>query len=242
MNKFVKKESKFSINIPVYNEIDNLPILIKEIKNAINDINFLSDYEIILIDDASEDGSTRYLNNLIDKKIVTLFNKSNHGQSYSITKGIKNSKFRNIITLDADLQNNPKDIKLLYEKYIIEDELFLLGGIRNKRKDSYIKKISSKIANYIRSNILNDHCSDTGCSLKIFDRDSYLEFPYFDGIHRFLPALFKGYGHKTKFINVDHRMRKYGKSKYGTFKRLLKGIIDLIKVVKIIKKFKRNNV
>ena len=117
-----------------------------------------------------------------------------------------------------------------------------MGGIRNKRKDSYIKKISSKIANYIRSNILNDHCSDTGCSLKIFDRDSYLEFPYFDGIHRFLPALFKGYWHKTKFINVDHRMRKYGKSKYGTFKRLLKGIIDLIKVVKIIKKFKRNNV
>ena len=112
----------------------------------------------------------------------------------------------------------------------------MVGGIRKKRQDSFIKILSSKIANYIRSKILNDNCKDTGCSLKVFSKNIFLEFPYFDGIHRFLPALFKGYGHKTDFINVNHRVRKYGKSKYGTIDRLFRGIRDIIKVKNIINK------
>ena len=234
------KSLNLSIIVPIYNEIDNLPILIKEINQSILSINKLNDYEIILIDDASNDGSIDYLISICNKRIIKLFNANNRGQSYSITKGIKKSKYTNIVTLDADLQNNPMDIKKLFDEYVLIKNLKLLGGIRNKRKDSLIKKFSSKLANLVRSRILNDNCTDTGCSLKIFDRDSFLEFPYFDGIHRFLPALFKGYGHKTKFINVDHRLRAYGISKYGTFRRLIKGILDLIKVVYIIKKFKRN--
>ena len=114
--------------------------------------------------------------------------------------------------------------------------LKLIGGIRENRKDNYVKIISSKIANKIRQYLLNDNCKDTGCGLKIFDRNIFLLFPYFNGIHRFLPALFKGYGHKTDFINVNHRVRKYGKSKYGTIDRLFRGIRDIIKVKNIINK------
>ena len=104
-----------------------------------------------------------------------------------------------------------------------------------------IKILSSKIANKIRSYILNDDCVDTGCSLKVFDRNIFLSFPFFDGIHRFLPALFKGYNKNTFFINVDHRPRIHGNSKYGTFGRLVRGIRDLITVAKIIKKFRRDH-
>ena len=106
---------------------------------------------------------------------------------------------------------------------------------------TFIKIISSRIANYIRKIVLKDNCNDTGCSLKIFDKNIFLKFPFFDGIHRFLPALFSGYGKKTFFINVDHRPRLHGYSKYGTYGRLFRGIRDLFKVAKIIKKFKSDH-
>ena len=102
------------------------------------------------------------------------------------------------------------------------------------------KIFSSKIANYIRRSILKDNCPDTGCSLKVFDKSVFLKFPEFKGIHRFLPALFSGYGKNTIFIVVDHRPRLYGISKYGTIDRMFAGITDIIKVFKIIKKFRNN--
>ena len=117
----------------------------------------------------------------------------------------------------------------------------LVGGIRINRKDSYIKKISSKIANSIRAYILSDGCKDTGCSLKVFDKKIFLEFPFFNGIHRFLPALFNGYGYKTKFIDVSHRERKYGKSNYGILERLVYGVKDIIFVWKKIKRYNKKN-
>ena len=143
--------------------------------------------------------------------------------------------------LNELIHGNPIDIPILLEKYLSHHNTFLVGGIRTKRKDSLIKIISSKIANKIRSLILKDDCIDTGCSLKVFDRDIFLSFPFFDGIHRFLPALFKGYGYKTMYVAVDHRERKFGISKYGTINRLIRGIIDIIKVLNIIKNHKNNN-
>ena len=116
----------------------------------------------------------------------------------------------------------------------------MVGGIRFRRKDNLIKIFSSKVANSIRSKILKDNCPDTGCSLKVFDKHVFMQFPFFNGIHRFLPALFKGFGKQTYFINVDHRFRIHGHSKYGTFLRLFRGIKDLIRVAIILKKFKRN--
>ncbi len=238
----MKDKLSLSIVIPIYNEKNNVTILLKEIKKVLTKNIFLEDYEIILIDDCSDDETISIISKIDDQKIVKLFNSTNRGQSYSINNGIMQSKFNTVLTLDGDLQNNPKDIPLLIEKYINNAEIKLIGGIRKKRKDSTLKIVSSIIANHIRSKILDDDCSDTGCALKIFDKKIFLKFPYFNGIHRFLPALFKGYGHKTFFIIVDHRPRKFGKSNYGTFLRLFAGIRDIIKVALIIKKNKRNRV
>lgn len=229
--------NNFSIVIPVYNEKQNIENLIKEINQVLNDHY---KYEIVLVNDNSTDGTNDILRKY--KKInnyKVIKNNLNKGQSYSIHEGISIASYDIIITIDADGQNNPKDIPNLINIFN-ENNYSLVGGIRKKRKDSLIKKISSIIANKIRSFILNDQCSDTGCSLKVFDKHIFLKFPYFDGIHRFLPALFKGYGHKTKFINVDHRKRLFGKSKYGTFSRMLKGIRDIFIVKRIIRDLKKN--
>ena len=167
--------------------------------------------------------------------------KNNLGQSYSIQKGINNSVNDIIVTIDGDGQNDPKDIIKLYDIYMAKENLKLVGGIRKKRKDKFIKKISSKIANFIRSRVLNDNCKDTGCSLKIFSKKIFIQFEYFDGIHRFLPALFNGYGYDNIYIDVNHRKRIKGYSKYGIWDRLFKGIKDLIKVREMIKLQKLKN-
>ena len=229
----------FSIIIPIYNEQESIKYLIEEIYSSLKEFR---DFEIIIVNDFSSDDSLEVLktiNKNIDFKIIN--NKKNEGQSFSINNGIMNSKFDIIITLDGDGQNNPADIPNLLKNYQSSNELKLVGGIRVNRKDNMIKILSSKTANFIRSNYLNDNCIDTGCSLKVFDKKIFLKFPYFDGIHRFLPALFNGYGYKTNFINVDHRPRVRGYSKYGTIDRLFKGITDMIRVKKIIKHNKNNN-
>lgn len=225
--------NNFSIIIPVYNELNNIEKLFNEIRFSLNNFDT---YQIIFIDDGSTDDSQDILKDLENKKLIQLIkNKKNIGQSYSIYKGIKNAKYETIITLDGDGQNNPNDIPKLLKMYN-ETNNKLIGGIRINRKDNYIKKISSIIANNIRSFILKDNCKDTGCSLKIFDKKIFLSFPYFDGLHRFLPALFKGYGYNTDFINVSHRQRNSGNSKYGTLDRLFKGVRDIFIVNSIIKK------
>jgi len=226
----------FSIIIPIYNESENIESLIKEIYHSLKKKNY-NKYEIILVDDFSEDNTNTILSKLekiYEIKIIKNF--SNQGQSFSIHKGILEASHNTIVTLDGDGQNNPKDMPSLIDKYFSDEKIYLVGGIRHKRKDSLIKVFSSKVANFVRSSIFDDDCKDTGCSLKIFDRDVFLNFPFFNGIHRFLPSLFKGYGYDTFFINVDHRPRTKGKSKYGTFDRLYRGIFDIIKVKKIIKR------
>ncbi len=227
----------FSIIIPIFNECENIEKLILEINNALPSSII---YEIIAVNDCSTDNTKNVLDKLNEKltNLRILNNSSNKGQSFSIYKGIKNSHYNTVITIDGDGQNNPADIPMLLNIYINDNDIKLVGGIRKNRKDSLTKIFSSKIANHIRSRILNDKCSDTGCSLKVFDKKIFLSFPYFDGIHRFLPALFAGYGNNTFFKEVDHRKRLFGKSKYGTTKRLLRGIIDIIKVKKIINNVK----
>ncbi len=222
----------FSIVIPVFNEARNIEKLLLEIEKSL--INF-TEYEIILVNDASIDDTVSVIKKINIKNIKIINNLTNKGQSYSIFKGIKNSKNETIVTLDGDGQNDPADIPKLHNLYISNQEVKLVGGIRRNRKDSFIKKISSKIANYIRSKILEDGCEDTGCSLKVFNRKIFLSFPFFNGVHRFLPALFQGFGHQTLFVDVNHRKRNYGISKYGTMNRLFGGIKDIIKVKKILK-------
>lgn len=229
----------FTVIIPFFNEEENIDKLLNEI---INSINSYKNFQILLINDASFDKTIDHLqrieNNFPDF-VKVINNKINIGQSYSLIKGISLSEYDTIITLDGDGQNNPADIPRLLKEYI-EGKYFLVGGLRLKRKDSKIKKLSSKLANKIRNKILQDDCVDTGCSLKVFSKKVFIKFPEFNGIHRFLPALFKGYGYKTKFIEVDHRHRVFGKSKYGTIDRLIKGVIDLIRVYLIIKNYKKH--
>ena len=222
----------FSLVIPLYNESRNIKLLIDEIiSNLINYKN----YEIILVNDASTDDTSYVINNLTYKKIKIITNAKNKGQSFSIHEGIKNSSYNIIVTLDGDGQNDPADISKLYELYLYNENVKLVGGIRRNRKDNYTKIITSKVANFIRSRILSDECDDTGCALKVFDKKIFLSFPFFDGVHRFLPALFRGYGYKTLFVDVHHRKRNYGSSKYGTMNRLFAGIRDIVKVKKILK-------
>ena len=230
-NKYV-----FSVIIPVFNESLNVEKLCIEIFRYLKNYSF----EVIFIDDCSTDNTFDILSALKNKYIINILqNKKNLGQSFSLSEGIKLAKYNNIVTLDGDGQNNPRDIPKLLDKYFSDEDTFLVGGIRFKRKDTLIKILSSKIANYFRQKILNDNCNDTGCSLKVFDKDIFILFPFFNGIHRFLPALFKGYGKNTFFVNVDHRPRIYGLSKYGTFRRLVYGVRDIFKVLRIIKKYKK---
>tara|TARA_B100001540_G_C15665327_1_gene577513 strand:- start:230 stop:919 length:690 start_codon:yes stop_codon:yes gene_type:complete len=228
--------TNFSIIIPVYNESKNIINLLIEIKKHLNNFQ----YEIVIVDDHSKDNTIEVINEYDDKIVKLIKHDVNLGQSQSILSGIKESKYNIIVTLDGDGQNNPKDISKLLDTYLRQKDIYLVGGIRRKRKDTIIKILSSKIANKIRSKILNDDCDDTGCSLKVFDKKAFLKLPFFDGIHRFLPALFKGFGYKTYFVYVDHRFRFSGKSNYGTFDRLFKGIKDLIKVKRIIRDAKYN--
>ena len=228
---------EISIVIPVYNERENLVLLDQEITKSIKPLN--KNYEVILVDDGSTDGSSELIRVLQEKNSTIRLIRfgHNHGQTAAFAAGFDKARGDIIITMDADLQNSPSDIPLLLTAIKDYD---VVCGWRHKRNDPWIKIISSKVANKIRSLILNDQCRDTGCSLKIFDKDVFLTFPFFDGIHRFLPALYKGFGKKTYFIDVDHRPRVYGISKYGTFDRMFRGVRDLIKVAKIIKKFKSN--
>ena len=220
--------------IPVYNEEKNIIKLINEIESV---INYTNQYEIVIVNDCSTDNTFNILNKYKkNKKFKILDNKSNKGQSFSIHHGIQHSSHDTIITIDGDGQNDSNDIKKLYDVFFTSENIKLVSGIRKNRKDTIIKIYSSKIANFFRDLILKDGCKDTGCALKVFDKKIFLTFPFFNGIHRFLPSLYVGFGYEVIYINVHHRKRLYGKSKYGTFKRLIHGVRDLIHVRRIIKK------
>tara|TARA_A100001015_G_C14939002_1_gene691749 strand:+ start:550 stop:1245 length:696 start_codon:yes stop_codon:yes gene_type:complete len=225
----------FSLIIPCFNEEKNIDKLLSEIKIYLS----IYEYEIIIIDDKSTDKSLAKLENSYLSNLKIIKNPINMGQSFSIYSGIKEAITDTIITIDCDGQNNPEDIPKLYQIYKNSKNIDLVSGIRVKRKDNLIKKISSKIANYIRNIIFKDKCKDTGCSLKVFNKKIFLTFPYFDGIHRFIPSLYAGIDKEIIYVNVDHRLRIFGESKYGTLGRLFRGIRDMIKVYKLIKNIRK---
>jgi len=222
-----------SIVIPLYNEESNVEPLHQEIIESLEE---KIKYEIIYVNDGSIDNTNKVLNNLKNNGNLKIINhQKNIGQSKSILSGINNSNFDTIVTLDGDGQNVPNDINKLANIFFSSKDIFLVGGIRVDRRDSLIKIISSKIANNVRLFFLNDDCIDTGCGLKVFSKEVFKKIPFFDGMHRFLPALFKGFGYRTVFSEVNHRPRLKGITKYGTTKRLIKGIIDIIRVKKMLR-------
>ena len=221
-----------SIVIPVYNEEESIGELINEITQAL-----ASKYkhEIIVVDDGSVDKTVGVLSK-IKQELPTLRiikHLQNSGQSTAIRTGVQYAKSTWIATLDGDGQNDPADIPNLYNELINNqdaDPWLVVAGYRKKRKDTWLKRISSKYANGIRDKLLRDGTPDTGCGLKVFSRDSFLALPYFDHMHRYIPALFQRQGGKMVSIEVNHRHRMQGVSKYGFHNRLWVGIVDILGV------------
>ena len=229
---------ELAVVVPVYNEAENLGPLITEIRAALDPV--CGHYEIIYVDDGSSDDSAQKLLDIkTDCPHLRVLNHLNCcGQSAAIMTGIKAAKAPIIATLDGDGQNDPGDIPALYAalKGAPERDYLMVAGLRAKRRDTWIKRVSSKIANAVRSRLLRDDTPDTGCSLKVFTRTAFMDMPRFDHMHRFLPALMIRRGGTVISLNVNHRPRERGLSKYGTWDRLRVGIVDLFGVLWLLRR------
>jgi len=235
---------EISVVVPVLNEEENILPLIAEINNALKD---KYDFEIIYVNDGSTDNTLEKLKfarkTFSNLRILTHQRKC--GQSAAFRTGVLHAKSPVIATLDGDGQNDPANIPAMYELYKTKSansNLRLVAGHRAHRQDSLNKKISSKLANAIRKAMLRDNTPDTGCGLKVFSREDYLLLPFFDHIHRYMPALFIREGFSLESFIVNHRPRERGISKYGFWNRALVGITDLLGVMWLIRRMKRSAV
>ena len=222
-----------SVVVPIHNEANNIVTLLEEIIVSLsNDTSF----EVLFVNDGSNDSSLQILKDLSSKYsfLRIVHHRTRSGQSAALLSGIKFSRGDWIVTLDGDGQNDPKDIRiLLSEKNKLNpyDNSIMFIGQRTKRIDTNFKKFQSRIANYVRKSLLNDHTPDTGCGLKLFQRSLFLSLPQFDHMHRFLPALAILKGASIISIKVNHRERNTGTSHYGMLDRLFAGIYDLFGVL-----------
>lgn len=222
----------FSVVVPVRNEADNISPLIAELKTV---MTALQPYEIVIVDDGSDDATPEVLRDQARAcpELRVIRHRSSAGQSAAITTGVNEARAGIIITLDGDGQNDPADIPALLDRFREADnpDLLLVTGERQKRRDSLLKRLSSRVANAVRGTLLGDHTPDTGCGLKVFSRPAYLAMPGFDHMHRFLPALMLCQGGHVLSVPVNHRARQHGATKYGVFDRLGVGIVDLFGVM-----------
>lgn len=220
-------EIKYSVVIPLKDEEGNIRDLIEELDPVMKSLD--SSWELICVDDGSEDGTLSLLKDLAQHKTymrIISFDK-NYGQSSAFDAGFKAARGEYVITLDGDRQNDPVDIPKLVEAVCDCD---LVCGTRKRRKDSWLKKLTSKIANGVRSRVCKDGIEDTGCSLKIYRTKCLRNIKMFHGMHRFLPALFQIEGYSVKQVPVNHRERSKGKTKYNFFNRSFNTISDMLAV------------
>ncbi|MBI2383801.1 MAG: glycosyltransferase family 2 protein [Gammaproteobacteria bacterium] len=235
----------FSIVIPAKNESGNVAPLVGEIRAALDG---RYDYELIYVDDGSTDDTVARLQALKDAgfpRLRILRHQASCGQSTAVRTGVKAAQAPWIVTLDADGQNDPADIPALFECVRAPDRdprLAVVAGWRRSRQDTWLKRVSSKVANAVRGRLLNDGTPDTGCGLKCFSRSGFLDLPYFDHMHRYLPALFRRAGGSVRIVEVNHRPRNAGKSNYGLHNRLWVGIVDLFGVMWLQRRAKRPQV
>ena len=218
-----------SVVVPVKDEADNVGPLVREIAAAMASE---PGHEILFIDDGSTDGTLKVLTDLKREvpALRVLRHPRNLGQSRGIRTGVIAARGDIIVTLDGDGQNDPADIPKLLALIRANPALGLVSGVRVKRQDKASRRLASRIGNGLRQRLLRDGAVDTGCGLKAFRRDAFLELPYFDHIHRYLIALIRRDGWEVAFVPVGHRPRRAGQSKYTNLGRLMVGVHDLLGV------------
>lgn len=217
----------YSVVIPLKNEEENLIPLTQEVAAVMRSL--LEPFELIYIDDGSTDGTLGVLQSLSKDypEVAVLSFDRNYGQTSAFDAGFRRARGSYVITLDGDRQNDPQDIPKLLA---LKETYDLICGVRHKRKDSLFKKGISCVANWVRSGLIGDGIKDTGCSLKVYKKSSLDRIKLFHGMHRFLPALFLLEGYSIAQVEVNHRKRGAGKSKYTLFNRSFNTIADLLAV------------
>jgi dolichol-phosphate mannosyltransferase len=231
---------QLSLVIPVRNEAENIDALIAEIRASLDG---RTEYEVIYVDDGSSDDTPKRLAQAKKTfpRLRVLRHRESCGQSSALATGVKAACAPWIATLDGDGQNDPADIlKLLAALNGPEGDrpLQLVAGYRRRRRDNWLKRLSSRVANGVRGRLLGDRTPDTGCGLKLIAREAYLALPFFDHMHRFLPALIQRNGGRTLSVEVSHRPRTRGTSNYGLHNRLWVGIVDLFGVMWLKRRMK----
>ncbi len=222
-----------SVVIPVYNECDNIVPLVREIAASLRGIG---SHEVLFVDDGSTDATTAAVRAARAEfpQLRLLKHKQRCGQSRALWTGIAAARSDWVATLDGDGQNDPADLAVLLaardSARSSDSKMLLLMGHRVARRDNWIRRVSSRVANGARSRVLRDETPDTGCGLKLLHRETFLSLPAFDHMHRFLPALYQRVGAHVQSVPVRHRARTLGKSKYGMHDRLWVGIVDLFGV------------
>src|SRR5256714_250745 len=211
-----------SIVVPVFNEEENMSILQSELRAALGGV----DHEIVFVDDGSTDRSAEKIEAAPNVRILRF--EKNTGQSAALYAGIHAARGKTIVTIDSDLQNDPADIPRLLEE--ISRGADLVCGYRAKRKDTFSKRLTSRIANFVRSRFTKDYVRDTGCTLKAMRRECAAALVPFKGMHRFIPALIRGAGYRLIEIPVNHRPRRFGQTNYGFGSRALRATVDMFGV------------
>lgn len=226
-------DALLSIVVPLYNEEDNVALLTQKIHESL--VGYA--YEIIYIDDFSTDKTRKTVKDLQDAKVHLIELKKNYGQSLALAAGLDYAKGEYIITMDGDLQNDPSDIPRML-KYAVADDYDVVTGIRQKRKDSQVKKIPSKIANFLVRRVTKLDIKDNGCALKVFTRDIAKDLNLYGEMHRFINLLAYLEGAQIKQVPVKHHARHAGVSKYG-LERVFKVVADMMLLLFIRKYFQR---
>lgn len=226
-------DALLSIVVPLYNEEENVSLLTQKIHGSLSGYN----YQIIYVDDFSKDGTRKKIDALNDYTVHLVTLKKNYGQSLALAAGIDYAEGEFIITMDGDLQNDPADIPKMLE-YAVSGEYDVVTGIRQKRKDSLIKKIPSKIANFLVRRVTKLDIKDNGCALKVFSRDIAKDLNLYGEMHRFITLLAHLEGAQIKQVPVKHHARHAGVSKYG-LERVFKVVADMMLLLFIRKYFQR---
>ena len=226
---------EFSIVVPMKNEAENVAHLVAAIEEACAGRNF----EAVFVDDGSDDGTADKAESLDKDWLRIVRHPRSAGQSAAVHSGVTAARAPVVCTMDGDGQNPPAEIPRMVAPLLEANPPGLVAGERQKRQDTLSKKLASRFANGLRSWLLNDGTRDTGCGLKAFRRDDFLRLPFFNHMHRYLPALFNAYGMEVRHLPVSHAGRHAGRSNYSNLQRGLVGAVDLFGVLWLIRRAKR---